>query len=309
MGWGAEGDMGEMMRECLSGEGFISFRGYRSWYRVEKGELAQGRYPLLTIHDGPGATHYGLLPLERLAERGWPVIFYDQSGCGCSDHPTNDALWSFQFFLDELETLRATLGLDTVHLLGHGWGGMLALEYLLTRPPGVLSLTLASSIACGGGLLAEQRRLFASPCSLTPVRLRRWRRAAPGVPTLCARLAVDAQYRCRHEPWTGFLQEVTARLHLELNQYMWERGYKTGSGELCTWDIRPCLDCIQLPTLITAGRYDGYAPGQHHLLYQGMPHSELLVFEESAHYAHAEETERYLTALGAFLLRVESQSV
>lgn len=69
-----------------------------------------------------------------LADR--PVIFYDQLGAGRSDHPTDASLWKVDRFVRELADVRQALGLDKVHILGHSWGSMLAVDYMLTTQYG-----------------------------------------------------------------------------------------------------------------------------------------------------------------------------
>ena len=125
-------------------EGTVRFRGYRTWYKVV-GELnARSRaLPLLVLHGGPGVPHDYLQDLARLADEGRPVVFYDQIGCGRSDHPDDAALWTMATYVDEVAAVRDALGLDRVHLFGHSWGGWLALEYALGRPSGLASLVLA----------------------------------------------------------------------------------------------------------------------------------------------------------------------
>jgi proline-specific peptidase len=101
-------------------EGFVPFRGFRTWYRVV-GDLAQpepAKVPLLVLHGGPGESHDYLEPLEALAGSGRPIIFYDQLGGGNSDQPHDPSLWSVELFLDELATVRRELGLGHIHLLG-----------------------------------------------------------------------------------------------------------------------------------------------------------------------------------------------
>src|SRR5438094_38822 len=127
-------------------EGHIAFRGFKVWYRIV-GKDSPGRLPLLCLHGGPGATHDYLEPLEALAASGRRVIFYDQLGSGNSDQPHDPAMWNVALFVEELGVVRQALGLDRMHLLGQSWGGMLGMEYALTRPRGLASLVLVSSPA------------------------------------------------------------------------------------------------------------------------------------------------------------------
>lgn len=142
-------------------EGHVRFRGMRTWYRIAGDLRSDGRgpVPLLLLHGGPGMPSDALQPLDALARDGRAVVAYDQIGCGRSDRPRNPTLWTMATFLDELTVVRRELGLRRVHLLGWSWGGMLALEHVLSRPDGVVSLTLASSPASAPLWTAEVRRL------------------------------------------------------------------------------------------------------------------------------------------------------
>jgi proline-specific peptidase len=94
-----------------------------------------------------------------LADDGRAVVFYDQIGCGKSDHPEESTLWTMPTFVEEVAAVRDALGLERVHLLGHSWGGWLALVYARGRPSGLASLTLASTSASLPAFAAETRRL------------------------------------------------------------------------------------------------------------------------------------------------------
>src|SRR5712664_584759 len=132
-------------------EGYLHTLDGKVWYRIAgAGNTA---IPLLTLHGGPGYPHDYLEPLEQLAgER--PVIFYDQLGCGKSDKPDNLALWRVDRFVRELSEVRAALGLERLHLFGHSWGTMLAVDYLLAGGSAV-SLILASPALCIPRWLAD----------------------------------------------------------------------------------------------------------------------------------------------------------
>ena len=83
-------------------EDFISFHGYKTWYRIVGTQEEEGKLPLLCLHGGPGTPHDYLEPLEAIAATGRRVIFYDQLGCGNSDHPHDPSLWEIELFVEEV---------------------------------------------------------------------------------------------------------------------------------------------------------------------------------------------------------------
>jgi proline-specific peptidase len=117
-----------MSGEMPATEGFVPFRGYQTWYRVVGDRDEPGKFPLLTLHGGPGAAHDYLEPLEAMAATGRRVIFYDQLGCGKSGKPHDPSMWTVPLFVEEIAAIRQALGLARIHLLGQSWGGMLAME-------------------------------------------------------------------------------------------------------------------------------------------------------------------------------------
>src|SRR5215813_9714709 len=133
-----------MVAAMRAREGYVDFRGYRTWYRAV-GDLDSGAPPLLALHGGPGSTHNYFGPLEGLASER-PVVVYDQIGCGNSDRPT-DIDWGVDIFRDEVDAVRDQLGLERIHLLGTSWGGMLAQEHVLSGAQGIVSLILSSTLA------------------------------------------------------------------------------------------------------------------------------------------------------------------
>jgi pimeloyl-ACP methyl ester carboxylesterase len=98
-----------------------------------------------------------------LASDSRRVILYDQLGCGRSDQPDDTSLWRVERFVEELGIVRRELGLDRIHLLGQSWGGMLAIEYALTQPQGLVSLILASTLSSMPMWIAEANRDESTP--------------------------------------------------------------------------------------------------------------------------------------------------
>jgi proline-specific peptidase len=284
-------------------EGRIPFRGYTTWYRVV-GEDAPGRLPLLCLHGGPGSTHHYFEPLERLAAAGRRVIVYDQLGCGASSRPEDPTVYSLELFLDELDVLRAALDLERVHLLGTSWGGMLALEHVLARPESVAGLVLSSTPVDSAGWSREAARLRDQLPSEQRAALTAGR---PGEPAYDeAERAFDAQYFHRSEPPHPAIARLRAERGREAYEAMWGPNEWTPTGPLRDWDASGRLGEIETPTLVVSGRYDLCTPAIAARLTEGLPNATHVLCEHSSHTPVLEETERYLTAIGSFLLRVEA---
>ena len=108
------------------------------------------RCRLLLLHGGPGATHEYLLSMDRhLPPAGIEYIYYDQLGSGQSDQPDEPELWQIPRFVDEVEQVSRALDLgpDDFFLLGHSWGGILAIEYALAHPERLKGLVISNMMA------------------------------------------------------------------------------------------------------------------------------------------------------------------
>ena len=130
----------------FNSEGFTGYkfkdRAYKLWYgKIGSGSLA----PVLVLHGGPGGNHHNLVAFQALADER-PLIFYDQLGCGKSDRPNDDSLWTASRYFDEVRAVRDELGLKEYHLIGHSWGTMLAVGFGFRHPEGIISLSLHSPI-------------------------------------------------------------------------------------------------------------------------------------------------------------------
>ena len=129
----------------MEAEGRIPFHGFETWWR-SVGPDDGDAIPLLCLHGGPGANWLHLKPYEALADER-RVVFYDQLGAGNSavEEPHDPSMWTPELYVEEVGAVREALGLDRVHVLGHSWGGMLAMQYGTTQPEGLTSLVVESS--------------------------------------------------------------------------------------------------------------------------------------------------------------------
>lgn len=289
-------------------EGRIPFRGYHTWYRLVGDGESPGKSPLLCLHGGPGGGHFYLEPLEALAEGGRRVILYDQLGCGNSDVPEDLSIHTVSLYVDEVDAVRKALGLETVHILGHSWGGMLAMEYALTQPTGLRSLVLSNTGASMPQWMAEDAALLARLPQTVQATLRA--HEAAGTTDSPEYKLAGAEFYRRHaslriQPRPECLKRMQGKPGDHVYQYMWGPGEWTISGTLRDWDITDRLGEIHVPALVLVGRHDHATPALTQTIKDRIPESEMVVFESSGHHAHLEETGLYLRTVQDFLHRVE----
>jgi proline-specific peptidase len=287
-------------------EGTVRLREYKTWYRAV-GDPANGKPPLLCLHGGPGATWDYFEPLEALA-KARQLVFYDQLGGGNSDVPEDPSIHTIPLFIEEIETIRSELGLERVHLLGHSWGGMLAMEYSLTRPAGLVSLILSNTGASAAQWAAETRRLVDE----LPPELRRavYQHEAAGTTDSEEYQEAQREFSRRHlsrriDPRPDCIRRMSEKYGEKVYRYMWGPSEFHVTGTLKNWDITGRLGEIQAPTLIISGRYDEATPAIAETLQRGIPGSEWILFDKSGHFPQLEETHLYLRVLSEFLERVE----
>jgi proline iminopeptidase len=262
--------------------------------------------PLLVVHGGPGFPHDYLLPLAGMAgER--PVVFYDQLGAGRSDRPDDPGLWQTTRFVEELGVVRRTLGLERLHLLGHSWGSVLAAEYALSEPAGLVSLVLASPVLSVPRHLAGVAILRAG--LPTEVRAVLDRHEAAGktdsVEYEEAVRAFNRRHLCRLDPPPAPLVAAAAGAGRSVYHAMWGKNELNATGSLKDYDCTDRLPDLALPVLFTCGRHDLARPEVVAWSASVVPGAEVVVFERSTHMPHLEEPERFLEVLGEFLRRAE----
>jgi proline-specific peptidase len=283
-------------------EGYIDVEGGRVWYRAVGEET--DAIPLLCLHGGPGFTHYYLEPLEALAEHR-RVIFYDQLGCGHSDRPDDLSLWNVDRFVEELAQVRAALGLETTHLFGSSWGGMLAMQYTLDRRPDLVSLTLCGSPASMIRWASDCAELLAEESSETRRVIREHEESGF---TACpeyqgAILGFYRKHVCRLSPWPAGFERSFAEQGQVVYETMNGPSEFTITGTLKTWDIMDRLGEIAVPTLIVSGRYDECTPGHVEAIHSRIAGSQLEIIEDASHLCFAEQPEKFNQIINSFLER------
>lgn len=282
-------------------EGFATVPGGRIyWRRFGSG----AKLPLLTLHGGPGSSHNYLLPLQALAEDR-PVIFYDQLGCGRADAPDNDALYTIQRSVDELDAVREALKLDSVALLGHSWGALLAVEYLCQgRGAGVERLVLSGAMASIPQAMAGFDRLFAKmPDGWSDEIHAMEKEGRTGTPEY-AKLAQQFYDRfvLRVPPSPEVLATLQSLAKSPAYRVLNGPNEFTIVGRIKTWDRRRDLKAITQKTLITTGEFDEITLDCHVTLRDGIAGpARLAVMTGCSHLTMNEKPAQYNGLVRSFL--------
>ncbi len=290
-------------------EGYIPFHGFKTYYRIF-GKCEPGKYPLLTLHGGPGALHNYLLSIKDVAKSGRAVIFYDQIGCGKSPADLDDSQWTEDLFCGELDAVREALGLEKVHLLGQSAGGMLAQHYMLYHgePEGVLSVTLSSSLPSMRLWGEEGERLR----SYLPKEMQEAINKAFETKDFSSPdyKAAEAEYYRRHvcslDPYP---QDVLDSFENESHVYnvMQGRCEFDISGNLKDWSSIPDLHRINVPVLAIHGNDDESTPLLNKVFFDNIPDCRWEIIQHGTHLCHYEYPLIYNLILEDFLDGVEEK--
>jgi proline iminopeptidase len=263
-------------------------------------EVAGRGYPLLLMHGGPGADHWTMQPFRRCAGQ-FTLIFYDHRCNGRSQGaPVSSMTW--ENLTADAEALREKLGFGRWAVLGHSFGGHVALEYALRYPGSLSHLVLLDT---GGDSRWSQRNaadvLASRGYSPQKVELvRRWFNGefAPRqmLPIL---IRIGPAYSYRPSLW------LTAR---DLARGEWRAKMRpealifAGRHLLRGWTVMDRLGEITAPTLVMAGRDDFVFPPEHQReLAAGIPHARLRIIERAGHNPHSERPAEVMAAVRDFI--------
>ena len=285
-------------------EGYVKVLGYWIFFK-SFGEPRKGS--ILCLHGGPGGTHDSSIPMARLSEDGYQVVLYDQLGCGKSDQPQNQALYTVERYVEEVEGVRTALGLGKMHLYGHSWGGFLDVAYALKYSNNLTSL-YASSGSSSTPLCVEEMWRLRSELPRPVLDTLEKYEAQGDLNNDDYLRAVDEMYKrhlCRLDPWPPNLKSMVEQKRRGspglVYKLMWGPNEFFAVGTLRYWDITSELHKVSVPTLITNGKYDEVTPRCGEVLHRGIKDSKFVIFEKSSHSPRIEEPDKYFETYGSFL--------
>jgi proline iminopeptidase len=272
-----------------------------------------GNHPtmkLLLLHGGPAATHEYFEAFDSyFPAAGIEYYYYDQLGSYYSDQPDEPELWDLPRFVEEVEQVRRALRLDNTnfYLLGHSWGGILALEYALKYQAHLKGLVISNMMASipaynefaqkvlmpamDQKVLAEIKRMEAEGRTEDPRYME----------LLYVHHYEQHVLRMPAAEWPDPV--VRAFKHLNPKIYVPMQGPSElgASGKLLNWDRTANLGGIKVPTLVIGARHDTMDPAHMEWMARTLPQGRYLLCPEGSHMAMYDDQERYFRALIEFI--------
>ncbi|PTL75553.1 alpha/beta fold hydrolase [Vitiosangium sp. GDMCC 1.1324] len=285
-----------------SGEHQRVLNGVRLYYRIA-GEAPAERAPVLFLHGGPGYNSYSFARLmgTRL-EKSRRMVYLDQRGCGRSERPW-DGRYSLEVLVADLEALRQELGVERWVLMGHSFGGTLALEYAARHPEHVAGMVYVSGFSDAASSFATWKRELER---LYPGRLAA--AASPEDPSdygqvMRALRGVDAQaffnqLQFHNATYLQMQDAVDAESGLSNTGEMSRALFST---ELPRYRFSASAH-VTAPVLVVGGRYDNSIGLESiQALAKTLPHATFLEYEQSGHFPYLEEADRFARDVTQFL--------
>jgi proline iminopeptidase len=272
------------------------------------------RIKLLLLHGGPGCTHEYFEAFDSyLPAAGIEYYYYDQLGSYYSDQPENPDLWELPRFVDEVEQVRRALqlDLDNFFVLGHSWGGILALEYALTYQRHIKGLIISNMMASipayneyaekvlmpemDPQVLAEIKKLEAAQDFQNPRYMQ----------LLMEHHYVHHVLRMPLDSWPDPVERTFK--HLNANVYVPMQGPSElgASGKLLHWDRTGRLGEIGVPALTIGARHDTMDPSYMRMMAAKMQRGRFLECPNGSHMAMFDDQETYMAGLIKFLQDVD----
>ncbi len=272
---------------------------------------------VLLLHGGPGATHEYFEAFDSyFPGAGIEYYYYDQLGSANSDQPDDPTLWNIPRFVDEVEQVRVALGLDAsnFYLLGHSWGGILAIEYALAHQENLKGLIISNMMASIPAYNEYATNVLMP--SMDPKILNKIKgyEAAKdyGNPEYM-RLLMENHYiyhvlRMPLAEWPDPANRGMGKINQNVYIPMQGPSELGASGTLELWDRTADLSRITVPTLVIGAQYDTMDPKHMEWMAGQFPKGQYLYCPTGSHMSMYDDQETYVEGVIKFLKSVDAGS-
>lgn len=257
--------------------------------------------PVIIIHGGPVLDHSYLFPhLAPLTDQ-YRLIFYDQRLSGRSSAYVDSSDIRLSTFIEDIESLRVKLNLKKVHILGHSWGGLLAMKYALKYPSHIKTLMLINSMAPTSELWQKEEAVLAASFTEADSLQRQEIIQSPlfkeDPPKAIEKLLELSFKRQFYEPDKAELLD----LYVPEDYMARSRLFGYLMVDISSYDLRDELKKMTTPTLIMYGSAEPAADISGPVLNRLIPNSSYTIIENSGHFPFIEQPEKFQQAIISYL--------
>ena len=276
-------------------------------YNVWTKRVGSGSIRMLTLHGGPGFPHDYMECFEDyLPQKGISFYYYDQLGVGNSDHPEDDSLWTVERYRNEVEQVRAGLGLDSMIVYGHSWGGMLGIEYALAHPEHVKALIISDMTASIKNYETYANVLRSQLSEADQATLAKYEatgnyEAPEYMEVMFGKIYAEHLLRM---PWPEPVDRAFKKFNTKIYNVMQGPNEFVITGNFKDWDRWNDLAKIKVPTLLIAGSLGTMNPDDIKRMGKLIPNSRV-VLHAGSHLGMYDDQEKYMAELVRFVTEVE----
>jgi proline iminopeptidase len=291
-------------------EGFVDAKGVLVyWKSVGRGP------PLLVVHGGPGASHDYFLPHLLPLARTNRLVFIDERGSGRSERLEDHGRYTVEHMVEDIEAVRAALGLGKVHLLGHSFGGVLAQAYAFEHPQNLSGLILCSTFHTTKAInkaLADMKAAMAPELRARIEKLEKDGLYGKGERWQHGRYPDDYMKAAWAEGYFPYLYQARPdptydpnpgpMMGWDVYREMWgSTGEYVVDGNLGSIDYTEALRKVRVPTLVTVGDHDESAPWIAEEIAALVPGAKLVVLPQSGHMTFVDQPVLFRRAVDDFV--------
>lgn len=267
--------------------------------------------PMLVIHGGPAFDHNYFLPeLDRLADLG-RLVYYDARGRGRSSPEVRVEDISLESEVADLDAVRAWSGAQRVALLGHSWGTVVALEYVIRHPDRVSHLVLLNPAPASQEGEVRTRAHFGT---IRPPDVQARLAELRADPAFHAGdIATEADYLRLHFAPTvadaAVLNDLVARIRRYFRPEDVVRARAIGDRlEALSWnredyDLLPQLRGLDVPTLVVSADREFIPVDIARDIAAALPDSRFEVIPDCGHFSFIDQPEAVHALVGDTLAR------
>ncbi|MFZ0455899.1 MAG: proline iminopeptidase-family hydrolase [Ignavibacteriaceae bacterium] len=290
-------------------QGFVDANGVMIYYE----EFGNGK-PLMIVHGGPGATHDYFLPYLLPLAMHNRLIFIDERGSGKSQKLEDSTQYTVENMVEDVEAVRAALGLGKMSLLGHSYGGVLAQAYALKYQKNLTHLILCSTFPSTSQMNEVFVKIKEKMSPDLRERINKMEKEGlfgHGLPYEQNRYTNDYMIAAWGEGYFPYIYQkhpdpdydpTSGGLAWTLYREMWgSHGEYIIDGNLKSVEYVDRLHTIKVPTLINCGDHDECDPSLSKEMHEKIPGSKLVIFPQSGHMTFVDQPDMFINTVEDFL--------